>query len=65
MKNKNQKHEKIPNQMSFFKLKKMATTKRLKDILKNHIENENIPSVRTAWIEYFLEIKNKKSNYNF
>ena len=42
-------------------LKQMATTKKLKDILQNHIENETIPSVRTAWIEYFLEIKNKKT----
>jgi hypothetical protein len=41
-------------------LRKIATTKRLKDILNNHIENETIPSVRTAWIEYFLEIKHKK-----
>ena len=41
-------------------LRKMATTKRLKDILKDHIESETIPSVRTAWIEYFFEIKNRK-----
>jgi hypothetical protein len=46
--------------MSFPMLRKMATTKRLKDILKNHIESETIPSVRTAWIEYFFEIKNRK-----
>jgi hypothetical protein len=44
----------------FSSLRKMATTKRLKHILNNHIENETIPSVRTAWIEYFLEIKHKK-----
>jgi len=41
-------------------LRKMATTKRLKDILKYHIEFETIPSVRAAWIEYFFEIKNRK-----
>ncbi len=41
-------------------LKQMATTKNLKDILQNHIDQETIPTVRTAWIEYFLEIKNKK-----
>ena len=38
-------------------LKQMATTKKLKDILQNHIARETIPTVRTAWIEYFLEIK--------
>jgi len=41
-------------------LKQMATTKKLKDIFKNHIDQETIPTVRTAWIEYFLELKNKK-----
>jgi hypothetical protein len=46
------------SQISFPILKKMATTNRLKDILKDHIESETIPSVRTAWIEYFLDIKN-------
>ncbi len=43
-------------------LKQMATTNRLRDILKNYIEHEKIPSVRTAWIEYFLDIKNKKDS---
>ncbi len=33
----------------------MATTKEQKDILK-HIEDETIPSVRDAWIDYFLKI---------
>jgi hypothetical protein len=41
-------------------LKQMATTKKLREILQNYIEHETIPSVRTAWIEYFLDIKNKK-----
>ena len=41
-------------------LKQMATTKKLRDILKDYIEHEKIPSVRTAWVEYFLDIKNKK-----
>jgi hypothetical protein len=48
------------SQISFPLLKQMATTNRLKEILKNHIESETITSVRTAWIEYFLEIKNRK-----
>ena len=34
--------------------------KKLRDILENHIETESSPSVRAAWIEYFLEIKNRK-----
>ena len=41
-------------------LKKMATTNKLRDILQNHIESETIPSVRAAWIEYFLDLKNRK-----
>jgi len=40
-------------------LKKLATTKEQKDILKM-IERETIPSVRAAWIDHFLE-KTKKS----
>ena len=47
-------------QICFPLLKKLATTKRLKDILQNNIEKESISSVRNAWIEYFLEIKNKQ-----
>jgi len=35
-------------------LKKLATTKEQKDILKM-IERETIPSVRAAWVDYFLE----------
>jgi hypothetical protein len=35
-------------------LRKMARTKEQKDIL-NLIEQETIPSVRDAWIDYFLE----------
>jgi hypothetical protein len=35
-------------------LKKLATTKEQKDILKL-IERETIPSVRAAWIDYFFE----------
>ena len=48
------------NTISIPLLKQMATTKKLRDILQNHIDKETIPTVRTAWIEYFLEIKNKK-----
>ena len=39
--------------ISFSVLKKLAKTKEQKDILKL-IENETIPSVREAWIDYFL-----------
>jgi hypothetical protein len=42
-------------------LRKLARTKEQKDILKL-IENETIPSVRAAWIDYFLE-KTKPSKY--
>ena len=42
-------------------LKKLATTKEQKDTLKL-IEHETIPSVREAWIDYFLE-KTKPSKY--
>lgn len=48
-------------QINFQLLKKMATNKRLKEILNNYIEHETIPSVKTAWIEYFLELKKHKS----
>ena len=40
--------------ISFSALKKLASTKELKDILKL-IEHETIPTVRDAWIDYFLE----------
>lgn len=46
--------------ISIAELKKMADTKKLKYVFKNFIENEKIPSVRKAWVEYFLDIKNKK-----
>jgi len=36
-------------------LKKMATTSELRDVLKK-IEYETIPTVRNAWIDYFLEV---------
>ena len=36
-------------------LKKMATTRELRDVLKK-IEYETIPTVRNAWIDYFLEV---------
>ncbi len=42
-------------------LKKLARTKEHEDILKL-IENETIPSVKAAWIDYFLE-KTKPSKY--
>jgi len=36
-------------------IKKMATTRELRDVLKK-IECETIPTVRNAWIDYFLEV---------
>ena len=36
-------------------LKKLATTKEQRDILKL-IEHETIPSVRNVWVDYFLKI---------
>ena len=42
------------NRVSFSTLRKLARTKEHEDILKL-IENETIPSVREAWIDYFLE----------
>ncbi len=36
-------------------LKKMATTRELRDVLKK-IEYETIPTVGNAWIDYFLEV---------
>ncbi len=51
--------------INYLALRKMVKTKEHEDILK-HIENETIPSVREAWINYFLEktkiFKNKKSD---
>jgi hypothetical protein len=51
--------------ISFLVLRKLARTKEHEEILKL-IENETIPSVRAAWIDYFLEktkpSKCKKSN---
>ena len=36
-------------------MKKLATTKEQEDVLER-IEQETIPSVRDAWIEYFFKI---------
>ena len=41
--------------ISIASLKKMVTTKQQEDILKK-IEFETIPTVRDAWIDYFLEL---------
>ncbi len=50
---------------SISSLREMVTTKEQEDILKL-IENETIPSVKAAWLDYFLEKtqppKNKKSD---
>ena len=40
--------------ISISSLRKLVTTKEHEEVLKL-IENEMIPSVREAWIEYFLE----------
>ena len=40
--------------ISLLALNNLASTKEQKDILKL-IERETIPSVRAAWIDYFLE----------
>ncbi len=58
LKKKIKKEKEVLSQISFSLLKQMATTNRLREILKDHIESETITSVRTAWIEYFLDIKN-------
>jgi hypothetical protein len=47
--------------ISILSLDNLMMTKELKDILKL-IEKETIPSVRDAWIEYFLE-KTKPTKY--
>ena len=47
--------------IGFSSLKKMVTTKEQEDILKR-IEHETIPTVRDAWIDYFLELT-KRSKY--
>ena len=46
------------NRPSISLLKKMATTKELRDVLKK-IEYETIPTVKNAWIDYFLEVSRK------
>ena len=53
--------KKEDNKPSLPILKKMATTKELKKVLKK-IEHEKIPTVRNAWIDYFLE-KTKRPKY--
>ena len=46
--------EEDDTKISIPSLKKLAITKEQKDILKL-IEHETIPSVRAAWIDYFLQ----------
>ena len=48
--------------ISLSALKKLATTREQKDILKK-IEQEIIPTVRDAWIDYLLE-NTKRSKCN-
>jgi hypothetical protein len=59
MKRKIKQEKERMSTLTLIQLKQMATTKKLKDILMNYIEHEKIPSVKAAWIEYFLDIKNK------
>jgi hypothetical protein len=60
MRRNNQRQNRDRTVISIAELRQMADTKKLEDILHNCIENEKIPSVRMAWVEYFLDIKNKK-----
>jgi len=53
--------KKDDTRISISSLRKLATTKEQEDILKL-IEWETIPSVKAAWIDYFLE-KTKHSKY--
>ena len=46
--------EEDDTKISISSLKKLAITKEQKNILKL-IEHETIPSVRAAWIDYFLQ----------
>jgi hypothetical protein len=46
--------EEDDTEISISSLKKLAITKEQKDILEL-IEHETIPSVRAAWIDYFLQ----------
>ena len=46
--------------ISLSSLKNMVKTKEQEDVLKI-IEFETIPSVRDAWIDYFLEISKRKN----
>jgi hypothetical protein len=57
MDNKMKKEKERMTAITTTQLKEMATTKKLREILKTHIEHEKITSVRTAWIEYFLDLK--------
>ncbi len=53
---KNQKSSEEKNtQINLSSLRNMVKTKEQEDVLRL-IEDETIPSVRDAWIDYFLEI---------
>jgi len=60
MKQKIKPKQKEISAINLGQLRKMATTNKLRDIFKNYIEYEKIPSARTAWVEYFLDIKHKR-----
>jgi len=60
MKNNVKKEKERTTAITTTQLKEMATTKKLRDILKNYIEHETISTVKTAWIEYFLDVKKNR-----
>lgn len=60
MKQKNKQIKAKTPALTIAQLKQMATTRKLSDIFDNYIEHEKILSVKMAWIEYFLDVKNKK-----
>ena len=46
-------HRRVKRMISLSALRKLATTPELKAIMR-HIEDEEVPDVRSAWIEHFL-----------
>jgi membrane associated rhomboid family serine protease len=46
-------HRRVKRMVSLSALRKLATTPELKSILRN-IEDEEVPAVKSAWIEHFL-----------
>lgn len=61
MKKKSKQQKSGITKITMNQLRKMATTKKLKYIFQTYIENEKIPSVKAAWIEYFIDKKKNSS----